>query len=444
MINHWGATLGNPGWNWETIRPYFAKAYTSPPVDKSLTETLGIDGWTGHSSTHGPLQTSFPGDPTHPVRKAWADTFRSNGYYHTQDPFIDGSLGSFTCIATVDPITKERTHSASAYYEPSKSRENLHVITNATVERILFDNERPGGGDKPAKATGVLYSLNGSTQTVTCDKEVIVAAGTLQSPKVLELSGIGNAELLKKHDIEPIVDLPGVGENLFDHLIGTISFEGVDDLETFDGLILDPAVQEQAGKQYAESKSGLLTSMGVYTYAYLPIIEHLKDEGKERLKKLLAAEQPSLSDSRDQARAEAYYKVAEGTLLDPKEATGSYLSFIGPWGGPAEKGSKTLTLCTMLSQPLSRGSVHIRSKDTSAHPIIDPNYLSNPLDLDVYAEHILYLETIARSPPLSNLLKQPPIHRDPDSNVTDLESAKKWIRKNAASMWHLGGSCSSK
>ncbi|KAI0879846.1 putative GMC oxidoreductase [Annulohypoxylon maeteangense] len=440
VIDHWGSSLGNSGWSWETLRPYYAKAYTSPPVDSSLTETLGIDGWSDHSSTHGPLPTSFPGNPFHPIRKAWADTFRANGYYNAQDPFINGSLGSFSCLATVDPVTKERTNAASAYYHPNKTRKNLVVLTNSTAEKILLDSESHDS-EKPAAATGVLYRYNGEYRQATCNKEVIIAAGALQSPKILELSGIGNANVLEKHGIDPIINLPGVGENLYDHLIDTISYLAVDELETLDPLISDPSVREQAAKDFAERRTGLLSSMGVYTYAYLPIMEHLSSEGRERLTKLLFDNCPASGKEPDQVRARAYYQVAKATLLDPKQASGTYLSFLGPWGGPIEGNSRTLTLGAMLSQPLSRGSVHISSKDTSAAPIVNPNYLSNPLDLDLYAEHMLYIETIARSHPLTDLIKHPITHQDPSSTLTDLGTARKWIQKSAASMWHLGGSC---
>lgn len=410
------------------------------PIDNSVAEDLGIDGWGNHSSTHGPLSTSFPGNLFHSIRKVWADTFRANGYYHVEDPFINGALGSFSCLATVDPATNERTDAASAYYQPNRTRDNLTVLTNSTVEKILFSDEDQNSEKKPRVALGVIYSYKGEHRKAICSKEVIIAAGALQSPKILELSGIGNSNFLKRHGIDCVIDLPGVGENLFDHLIDTISYGAVDNLETLDFLILDPSAREQAVKDFAEHRTGPLASMGVYTYAYLPIMEHLSCEGRERLTKLLHKHRPIIGKEPGQARAQAYYRIAEETLLDPKQASGAYLSYIGPWG-TIEENSRTLTLCAMLSQPLSRGSVHISSKDTSSAPIVNPNYLSNPLDLDLYAEHMLYIETIARSRPLTNLLKHPIIHRDPSSNITDIETAKTWIQKSAASMWHLGGSC---
>lgn len=130
-----------------------------------------------------------------------------------KDPFLGAASGSFSTLHSIDPATKERSYSASAYYQPFKSRENLVVLTGALVEKVVFDQE------SGIKATGVRYTQNGETQTVTATKEVILAAGTFQSPKILELSGIGNAQILSKHNIEVISDLPGVGENLQDHLV---------------------------------------------------------------------------------------------------------------------------------------------------------------------------------------------------------------------------------
>lgn len=102
----------------------------------------------------------------------------------------------------------KRSYSASAYYKPVELRQNLHVLTNSHVEKILFDKR------DPPKAIGVQYSLEGALKEASAKKEVILAAGALQSPKILELSGVGEAELLQKHGINVVIDLPGVGQNL--------------------------------------------------------------------------------------------------------------------------------------------------------------------------------------------------------------------------------------
>ena len=185
--------------------------------------------------------------------------------------------------------------------------------------------------------------------------------------------------------------------------------------------------------------------MGVNTFAYLPVMEYLSGEGREKLERLLTDNSPSpdSGDSRDHARARAYYEIAGKALRDPKEPTVAYLSFIGQNTGALQSGAKSLGFNAILCQPLSRGSVHIRSNEPSTAPVLDPKYLSNPVDLEIFAQHVLYIETIVRSSPLNSLLKQPLVHRDPSSELTNLETAREWIRKNAVSMWHVGGSCAS-
>ncbi|KAH9903755.1 putative GMC oxidoreductase [Xylariomycetidae sp. FL2044] len=441
VIDAW-QTLGNPGWNWESLRPYYAKAFTSPPlVNETVAKELAIDGWKATAEpSSGPIQASFPGDLSHPVRRAWADTFAAIGFYMPEDPFLMPTVGSFSCLASVDAIKKERSHSGSAYYLPIKSRDNLHVITNATVQKILFE-----GGPKHGSPTaiGVQYSHDNELEVAHCKKEVLLAAGALQSPKILELSGIGNGDILRSHGIDTLVDLPGVGENLQDHIMSTTSFAAVDDLETIDSILRQnqPAL-DQAINEFTVNHTGPLTSMGVSTMAYLPVMQYLSGEGRKTLEDLLANNWPSDGTQYAQARARAYYKIAERTLLDPKEPSSAFLSYIAQNTGVNANNTKSLSFNAILSHPLSRGSVHISSARVSDAPVVDPKYLSNPVDFEVFANHVFYLETIAASPPLTKLLKHPLVHRVPESDLVDLDAAKKWMKENAVSMWHLGGSCS--
>lgn len=447
--------LGNIGWNWDLLKKYLDKAYTFPQVNPSSEKGLGIDGFAaGDHSAGGPLQTSFPGDPAHPVRQAWIETFRSNGYASTSNPFLDPK-GAFSCLASIDPTTKERCSAATAYYFPVQSRKNLHVITNATVEKVLFDQVslEAGPNSKP-KATGVQYRHKNKIQIARSQKEVIIAAGALQSPKLLELSGIGNPEILNKYGIPLIHSIDGVGENLHDHLVVGIGYEAVDDLETLDGLVRqEPKVLQKAFQDYQESQAGLLTSIGLYTYAYLPPVENLlgKIPGQESMEELLDQNRPPEGDGPAEVRARAIYTTARKTLLSHDQPSGIYFSVITqnvlppgshPNSPTAPIPGKFLTLGTMLSQPLSRGSVHITSGDVADFPAIDPKYASNPVDVEVMAQQLMYLESLAATPsPLSNLLKRPLRHRDPASELTSIDKAKEYVKSSAISMWHPAGTC---
>ncbi|RAK90887.1 oxidoreductase [Aspergillus costaricaensis CBS 115574] len=430
--------LGNPGWNWAILKDYLTKAYSSPTVAQDDKESLAIEDWPELNGAKGPIQTSF-GNVTHPIRKAWAELFRSCGEYNAGDPFIHSSVGSFSCLASIDAEGK-RSNSALAYYKPVELRQNLHVLTNALVERVLFDES------KPPRAIGVQYSHDGASKTVQAKSEVILAAGVFQSPKILQLSGVGGAELLNQHGIDVVMDLPGVGQNLQDHMISYTAFQAKPEVETKDSLVRqEPEAIGQAMQEYAATKSGPLASLGVHTYAYLP----LPEQDRSDLQALFTSDAAEKSQHK---ATQSYYDIAKTTILDPKQPSAAYLSALGQTNYakdlrdgtiPDASPGKFVTLGVMLSQPLSRGSVQITSKNPETPPIIDPGYMSNPLDLEVMARHLLRIKKLAESPQLGELLEQPLKFRDPDADFQgDLDAAKKYARDNLVSMWHFAGTCS--
>ncbi|GKZ26050.1 hypothetical protein AbraIFM66951_005080 [Aspergillus brasiliensis] len=437
-VDSW-ETLGNPGWNWTMLKEYFSKAYSSPTVAQDAREGLAIEDWPEVNEAKGLIQTSF-GNETHPVRKAWPELFRSRGQHNAADPFIHSSVGSFSCLASIDSEGK-RSNSASAYYKPVELRQNLHVLTNALVERILFDES------KPPRAMGVQYSLDGASNTVQAKSEVILAAGAFQSPKILQLSGVGGAELLEKHGVDVVMDLPGVGQNLQDHMISYTAFRANPEIETKDSLIRqEPEALGQAMQEYTATKSGPLASLGVHTYAYLP----LPESDRSALQALLTDHTPE--SSRGHRATQSYYDIAKTTIVDAEQPSAAYLAALGQTNYakdltdgsiPAASPGKFVTLGVMLSQPLSRGSVQITSTNPEDPPIIDPGYLSNPLDLEVISRHLLSIKDLAASPQLGKLLEQPLKFRDPACDFQgDLDAAKKYAQDNLVSMWHFAGTCS--
>ncbi|KAI8952617.1 oxidoreductase [Xylaria longipes] len=446
VLDVW-AELGNAGWDWATMGPYYTKAFTAPQTPEELRRALGVDSWSSDDvNTSGPVQLSYPGTPTHPIREAWAETFKRMGYLMTTNPWVQASVGAFSNLASIDPVKRERSHAAKVYYSPVQDRQNLHVVLGAHVDKIIFADDQP-----QPKAIGVQYRHEGKIKLAHVQKEIIVSAGALQSPKLLELSGIGNADILKQHNIDIVKDLPGVGENLQDHLVCDIGFAAVDEMETLDGLVRqDPKALQEAVVNFAQHHDGLLTSGGIKTYAYLPVIDFLAGMGREKLEKLLKEDRPSDSPTPENARARMYYEILEKTLLDPNRPSGAYLTAIGqnpiasdPSTGkpsPPQPG-KHLTIATILAQPLSRGTVHIVSNGPAEAPEIDPKYLSNPLDREIFAQHIKYIEPIASSAPLRDVLKQPLERNSPLAHITDSNAARRYMASRAISMWHPTGTC---
>ncbi|KAI0173600.1 oxidoreductase [Hypoxylon sp. FL1284] len=447
LVDGWEA-LGNQGWNWDTLKHYYAKAYSSPLIPDGLDKQLGIDKWaTKNDKAIGPIKTSFPGEYLHPIREAWAQSFDRKGYLMTNDPWLDASVGAFSNLYGIDPVRKERSYATNAYYLPVKDRKNLEVITSAVVERILFDH-----GSQPPKAIGVEYRRDGRTWTALAGKEVIISAGAFQSPKLLEVSGIGSADILRSLDVEVVRDLKGVGENLQDHILCDFVVEAVDEMQTLDALARqEPEAVSQAMNDFLVNHAGLLTSAGIKTFAYMPLVDSLSEGGLEAVKRLLEENQPSPAALETRKKRDvAYFETAKEILLDPTRASGAYLTAIGQnpvapdptTGGVTEPlEGKFLTVVAILAQPLSRGSVHAISRDTAIPPTIDPRYLSNPIDVEVLARHLLYLQDVIRSPPLCTLLKKPLKHFHSAADFNDLEGAKKYIKARANTMWHVAGTC---
>ncbi|KAA8642735.1 GMC family oxidoreductase [Aspergillus tanneri] len=427
VVDSWEA-LGNPGWNWSMLKDYFSKAYSSPTVAQDAKEGLAIEDWPELNEAKGPIQTSF-GNKTHPIRKAWAELFRSRGQYNAGDPFIHSSVGSFSCLASIDSEGK-RSNSASAYYKPVELRQNLHVLTNSFVERVLLDES------KPPRSIGVQYSLDGASKTVQARSEVILAAGAFQSPKILQLSGVGGAELLEKHGIDIVMNLPGVGQNLQDHMISYTAFQAKAELETKDSLVRqEPEALCQAMQEYTATQSGPLASLGVHTYAYLP----LPSPDRSALQALFTNHVPE--NSQEHRATRAYYDIAKTTVLDSKQPSAAYLSALGQTNYAKDLNDETIPAASPGKfVTLGNSSTSINPETP---PIIDPGYLSNPLDLEVIARHLLGIKNLAESPQLGELLEQPLKFRDPAADFQgDLDATKKYARENLVSMWHFAGTCS--
>ncbi|KAI1141847.1 putative GMC oxidoreductase [Hypoxylon sp. FL0543] len=447
VIDSWAA-LGNTGWDWDGLRDYFTKVYTAPEIPEALEQSLAIDGWNAKSHAgRGPVELYYPGNPLHPIRKAWAEAFKSLGYPVSHDPWEEPPVGvaAFSYPASIHPTRKDRIYATNAYYKPVADRTNLHVLTNTTVEKVLFQ-------DQTTTAAGVQYVSEGQTKTAAARKEVIVAAGALQSPKLLELSGIGNEEILKRSGIEVVKHLEGVGENLQDHLMCDIIFEATDDLETLD-LLQDPEVLGKAMQEFVTNHTGLLTSSSVTTCAFMPVPSNNLEERRESLKHLLQQSRSSGEQSSDRAkaRAAAYHEVAGKTLLDPQAPTTAYVTATVQNHLPPDpdtgkqaplRPGRHVCIVAVLSQPLSRGSIHVASKDASKDAVVDPKYLTNPVDLEVIAEQLRFIHTIAASPALESVLKQPLklVHRA--AAFDSLDDAKRYVKARGSSMWHPAGACS--
>lgn len=426
------------------MKKYYQKFHTLALPSEVTKEYLGIDyvdeAVRGKS---GPIQASFP-ELHDPLAKAWVDTFKKLEFEITGDPFSGKVTGGFCNAATIDPKTKERSYVTSAYYAPIKDRPNLHVVTEAYVEKILLESSPDG-----ILASGVQYTHQGKTQTAIAKKEVILAAGAIQSPQLLELSGIGPATLLESHGLKIYIDNPNVGENLQDHLFTGISLEVVDGVKTMDVMHRDPHVAQEAMEAYMSNRTGPLVSGSMGAFAFMPIVDDfLTENGFNVLQQLLDTHlQPSNPETYP---AENLHNTFIRSVVESKDEASASL-FMTPLyarldtvpGAQVRQiravSGNFISLMASLLHPFSRGSVHINSSTPTQKPTIDPRYLTHPLDIELFARHLQFLETIAETEPLASFIKPQGIRSTP--SIKSLSAAKEFLRASSISNWHPTGTC---
>ncbi|MBD2859440.1 FAD-dependent oxidoreductase [Spongiibacter sp. KMU-158] len=191
--DHW-ASLGNTGWSYDDLLPYFKKSENNENIH---------DDYHGQGGPLNVMNLRSPGK----MNELFMQACELNGVPRTPDYNGAEQEGCFEYQVT--HVNGERCSAAKAYLVPNLSRSNLEVKTGARVRRIIFDNKR---------AVGVELDLNGQTTRINCRAEVIVAGGAFHSPQILQLSGIGQGQHLQEMGIDVVCDLPGVGQNLQDHL----------------------------------------------------------------------------------------------------------------------------------------------------------------------------------------------------------------------------------
>ncbi|KAH7347709.1 choline dehydrogenase [Plectosphaerella cucumerina] len=429
--------LGNDGWAWDQFAASFAKSFT-PPSAK------GDEG--------GPIKLSVPNDPENPWADVWYETLGGLGYPGDGDAFSGQVTGTFVNTDAIDPATRQRSYAGNAYLGPARERGNLTVLTQAAVEKVVFDTSNPAS----VVAEGVQYTKDGEIHTAKTGKEVILSAGAVNSPKILELSGIGSPELLKSLGIDVIIENEHVGENLQNHVMIGVSHQVREGLKTMDPVARqDPAALGAAMEAYGE-QSGPLASSGTNAVAQLPFPGIETDEGRSELERLLAEHKsvPVDDGKTTAAFAKAHEDFVTSVLSSADEASACYLSFPGfawfqPDGhmAPPPQGSENyFSVAILLSHPLSRGSVHITSPSAASDPskvAIDSRHLTHPLDVEVLARHLRLLGKITTSEPLaSHLVEGGKRNPGASASFSDMDAAKDYVRATAVGGNHPVGTCS--
>ena len=371
-FDQWRA-LGNPGWGFADVLPYFLRAEDN---------TRGADAW---HAAGGPLGVSDLRD-RHPLAAAFVEAAQQCG--HPRNTDFNGASQAGAGFYQTTMREGLRASTAVAYLDPVRKRANLRIACGALTTRVLFDGRR---------ATGVEYTCGGTTRTATAAAEVILAAGAFNSPQLLQLSGLGPADVLRAHGIPVIADLRGVGDGLSDHYFARLI------LRCRQPLSLNDAVRQwhrgaAAVARYALFRRGYFAIPALSAGCFLRAL-------------------PSAATPDIQASLALYSVQNIGEALHP---------FSG-----------VTAVCTLL-RPESRGHLRIRSADPHEAPEIHPNYLSSQKDCDTLLAGVRALRTIVQAPALAKHLVE---EVEPGPDCTGDDDLLDYIRRRGSTVYHPVGTC---
>ncbi|TDE39756.1 GMC family oxidoreductase [Antarcticimicrobium sediminis] len=372
------ADLGCDGWSWDEVLPYFRRAENNEN---------GADAVHGGA---GPLQVSDQKDPR-PISRAFVEAATEMQHRRSAD-FNRGDnegVGLYQVTQFHDPARNgERCSAAAGYLHPVMDRPNLTVITRAHATRILFEGKR---------ATGILYRQRRQEKAVTARREVLLCGGTFNSPQLLQLSGVGAADDLRLHGIDLVHELPGVGRNLQDHLDFILS-----------------------------SKSRDTDNFGIGVGASLAMLKHIlrwrRDGGG-----MVAT---------PFAEGAGFLKTDPG-LDRPDIQLHFVISIVDDHARKLHLGHGfSCHVCAL--RPFSRGSVTLASDDPLAAPAIDPQFLSDPRDLQTTIKGAKMARAILQAPAMA------PYQEKELFGIRDGMSDAQWeshIRARADTIYHPVGTC---
>jgi len=371
-------TQGCEGWGYSDLLPYFKRLEDYPGGDPAV------------RGRGGPIHCTNL-DRFDPLSDAFVAACGEAGHRGVPD-YNDGTYeGAYY----LQYSTRKgwRSSSAAEYLKPAQNRANLTVLTDAPATRVLTEGKR---------ATGVAFRHAGRDMQIRARREVVLAAGPLVSPQLLELSGIGNSAILQKHGIGVVHHLPGVGENLRDHPSSRISFECARPI-TINDVLRSPWLKLKEGLRWLFRSEGLLTICSATSQ--------------------VAWRCDPRSDRADMAM-----------LLLPLSGRDRYAR-TARYGLDPHPG---FTFGLKVLQPRSVGSLHVQSRDPLAQAGMDPRYLSHEADVQLFLEGMRFARRIAQMPALKPLVVR---ETRPGPEIRDDAGLLDYMKETIQTSWHMVGTC---
>jgi len=370
---------GATGWGWSAVK----KTYDAIESNSEI-----LPNGKRHTRGDGPLLVSDLSDQMHPFSKHFLKAAVDMGWPVSDN--INGAENEGLSMVRSTVRHGRRWSTADAYLRPARKRPNLHIMTGALVERVVLHQGR---------ATGVTYRISDQIHLANAGKEVILSAGAINSPQLLQLSGIGPADLLKKHGIAVYQDLRQVGQGLQDHLAISHYFRAT-----------EPTLNNKLGNVFGQMIAGaryLLTRTGPLSVPVNQVSGYVRSNAS------VAAPDVQI-------------------YCNPM----SYMT--AKSGQPGVESEPGFLVCAQLSRPTSRGSVNIASDDPTCAPIIQPNSLSTNQDRVMAVQASKTLQALAQTPAIQVVTKE---RLSPD--ITEMDDAEMLenFRNRAGTVFHPSCTC---
>ncbi|OAL46690.1 alcohol oxidase [Pyrenochaeta sp. DS3sAY3a] len=423
--------LGNDGWGWEGLYPFFKKGteFIAPP--KETVKEFGIT-WDPKAYGNGPLKIGIS-DFQYPDVKDYFKAFKGAGSHMPLDGNNGEAYGASWFPNTMNPKTGERSHARNSYYDPVSQRSNLKILTETEATELIFDS----GKKLSIKGVQVKDKKSGKTSTFYAKKEVVLAAGAVNTPKLLQLSGIGPKSVLDAAGIKIKLAHDGVGANFQDHpytnLVYNISNMSFPNPGT---LSSNATFNASAWEQYRTSKTGPLTQARGNSLAFIPLPQVDPKNYRSLARQIL--------NLKNDAYLPSIYKnstkLLKGVQAQRKILAGLYQNneaAIVEYPVPAS-GSFILVA---HQKPLSRGSITLDPSNPHGPPKVLFNALTNPIDKSVLGSCVRYIRTVWARPELS---KFSPVETAPGPQYTsDDDIIRRAVETGSLSptLAHPSGSC---
>ncbi|KAF7561251.1 hypothetical protein G7046_g2876 [Stylonectria norvegica] len=373
-FNGWQA-LGNPGWGWRDMLPYFKKSetFTASNVPDAKKAELHINPSQAYHGDMGPVSVSFPNffyNQSTNALDGWAEL----GIPLNEDLNTGSAAGAMIVPSSMTSQDQSRSDARQAHFDPIQSRDNLHILSQMRVTRLVMAPQTNAGGDR--RITGVEFKVSkgGRLYSATTNREVILAAGAIWSPTLLQISGIGPKWYLDQIKIPTQIDLAGVGYNFQDHPMVHVSYT-YQNKSVFTSSQITGDEFNEVAQEYIQHRTGPWTAPLINTVAF-PALSSVVNAVDWIAQRVLPAKDglPGNAPASVKRGYAAQKQLLRAQLLETDAGVFEILA----------DSTGTLTVSAMKS--FSRGTV--RPSDTKSvfdQPVLNPRYCSNPIDCDIIA-----------------------------------------------------------